>query len=162
MAETTTARPECGSAATCRCTVLAPSVAPVCGHVPGCSTVTNGSSAYAACSASCSTSVVTPSTSRAVVVARMPRGIGASIGVNDTVTGSPAADVSACSISGVCWWVPPTLYVESCPITVLASSASLGLRPAPVVPLAATTTTSSGSTRPASSRGARPRITPVG
>jgi len=48
-----------------------------------------------------------------VVVARMPRGIGARTGVNDTVTCSPAAPVSACSISGVCWWVPPTLYADS-------------------------------------------------
>jgi len=62
--------------------------------------------------------------SRAVQVARMPRGIGASSGVNETVTrGAPAASLSsrpaaspaaviaspsACSISGVCRCVPPT------------------------------------------------------
>jgi hypothetical protein len=39
----------------------------------------------------------------------MPRGIGASTGVNDSVTAAPAAADSACSISGVCWWLPPTL-----------------------------------------------------
>ena len=39
----------------------------------------------------CSSRVVTPSISRAVDVARMPRGIGARVGVNDSVTGSPDA-----------------------------------------------------------------------
>ena len=90
----------------------------------------------------------------------MPRGIGARSGVKLTVTGASAARPSACSISGVCWCAPPILYALSWPITVLASSASLALRPAPVVPLAATTTTSSGSTRPAASSGASPRIDP--
>ena len=37
-----------------------------------------------------------------------------------------------------------------------------GFRPAPVVPLAATTTTSAASTSPAASSGASPRMTPVG
>ena len=50
----------------------------------------------------------------------MPRGMGARTGVNETVTCSPAASRSACSISGVCWWTPPTLYVESWPMTELA------------------------------------------
>ena len=45
----------------------------------------------------------------AVQVATMPRGIGASSGVNDSVTSVPATADSACSISGVCWCTPPTL-----------------------------------------------------
>ena len=61
-----------------------------------------------------------PHASRAVLVARMPRGIGASTGVNDSVTSTPAAAVSDCSISGVCWCTPPALYVDRAPMTSLA------------------------------------------
>ncbi len=35
----------------------------------------------------------------------MPRGIGASTGVNDSVTGAPASRPRFCRISGVCWWL---------------------------------------------------------
>ncbi|GMA85373.1 hypothetical protein GCM10025868_06230 [Angustibacter aerolatus] len=51
----------------------------------------------------------------------MPRGIGASVGVNDTVTGTPAAAVRFCSISGVCRCTPPTPYGDIEPMTSLAS-----------------------------------------
>ena len=88
--------------------------------------------------------------------------MGASIGVNDTVTASPAAAVNVCSISGVCWWTPPTLYADTEPMTSLPSRETWGLRPAPDVPDAATTTTSAGSTSPAASSGAAPSATAVG
>ena len=91
----------------------------------------------------------------------MPRGIGTSSGVKESVTGAPATVASACSISGVCWWTPPALYVETAPATLLASNPSEALRPAPLVPEAPTTTMSSGLTRPAARSGARPRTTEV-
>ena len=91
----------------------------------------------------------------------MPRGIGASSGVNDSVTCWPDASARDCSISGVCWCTPPTLYADIEPITCEASSASDGLRPAPDVPDAATTTTSCASARPAASTGARASATAV-
>ena len=84
----------------------------------------------------------------------MPRGIGASVGVKDSVTGSPAAADSVCSISGVCWWAPPALYADIEPITSLPSRCGRGAAPGAGVPDAATTTTSSGSTSPAASSGA--------
>ena len=129
--------------------------------MPSGSTCTNGSSSYAACSASRRAASVVPADNRAVQVARIPRGIGASTGVNDSVTPVPAAADSDCSISGVCWCTPPALYGDSAPITSLPSSAALADRPAPEVPDAATTTTSAGSTSPAASSGASPRTTVV-
>ena len=36
-----------------------------------------------------------------------------------------------CSISGVCWWAPPTLYGDRSPITSLPSRCAFGDRPAP-------------------------------
>ena len=44
----------------------------------------------------------------------------------------------------------------------LGSIPAEGLRPAPDTPEAATTTTSSGSAKPAASNGDRPKITEVG
>ena len=76
----------------------------------------------------------------------MPRGIGARIGVNDIFTFCCAIAETACSISGVCWWTPPNLYEVNEPITSLAIKLILALLPAPVVPDAATTTTSLTST----------------
>jgi len=82
--------------------VLAPRVSTVRGHCPSGSTSTNGSSAYAATHAARTAAAPTPGRTRAVQVARIPRGIGASAGVNETLTGRPAAAVRFCSISGVC------------------------------------------------------------
>ena len=105
---------------------------------------------------------VVPGVTRAVQVARMPRGIGASVGVNETVTGRPADRLRFCSISGVCRWVPPTPYGDMEPITSAPSRCGLSDRPAPEVPLAATITTSSGSSSPAAKPGARARLQAVG
>ena len=77
------------------------------------------------------------------------------------VTFSPAAAESACSISGVCWWIPPTLYGLIEPMTSLPSRDSVAFRPAPEVPDAATTTMSAGSTSPAASSGASASATAV-
>jgi hypothetical protein len=76
----------------------------------------------------------------------MPRGIGARIGDSDR---APVA----CLISGTCWWAP-TLYGVRSPITSEASRFTLAERPAPDVPEAATTTTSSGDATPAAISGA--------
>ena len=93
-----------------------------------------------------------PAATRAVTVARMPRGIGASSGVMDSVV-APVA----CLISGTCWCAP-TLYGVNEPMTSLASRCGLRVRPAPEVPDAATTTTSDGSASPAAISGASARI----
>src|SRR5262249_37203600 len=90
MAATTVARPDLGWAAACRCTPLEPATAAVAGQRPAGSNDTNGSSAYDAASASRSAAEsVSADVSLAVQVARMPRGIGASIGVNETVHAPP-------------------------------------------------------------------------
>ena len=91
-----------------------------------------------------------------------PRGIGASVGVNDTVTGSPAARDRFCSISGVWRCPPPTPYGDMEPMTSLPSRWGFRDLPAPDVPDAATTTTSSASSRPAAKPGARASEMPVG
>jgi hypothetical protein len=83
----------------------------------------------------------------------MPRGMGARTGVID----SDVAPV-ACLISGTCWWAP-TLYGVRSPITSLASRCALAVRPAPDVPEAATTTTSSGRAAPAARSGASASVT---
>ncbi len=57
-------------------------MAAVCGHGPSGSTCTNGSSAYARGQHRPRVGAAAPA--RAVTVARMPRGIGASTGVNDS------------------------------------------------------------------------------
>ena len=64
-------------------------------------------------------------------------------------------------ISGVCRWTPPTPYALALPITSLPSRCGLAALPAPLVPEAATTTTS-GSTRPAATAGARVSVETVG
>ncbi len=66
-----------------------------------------------------------------------------------------------CSISGVWRWTPPTPYAETLPITSEPSRLVLAALPAPLVPDAATMTTS-GSTSPAASAGARARDETVG
>ena len=91
----------------------------------------------------------------------MPRGIGTSSGVKETVGVTPVASARACSISGVCRCTPPTWYADTEPITSLASSAWVGVRPAPEVPEADTATMSPGSASPPASRGVRARMTAV-
>ena len=75
-APTATRRPARSSTVTWRWTAFEPSTAWVCGHWPGGSTCTNGSSAYALRYAARASSAVTPGLRGAEQVARMPRGIG--------------------------------------------------------------------------------------
>ena len=63
-------------------------------------------------------------------------------------------------ISGVCRWVA-TPYALALPITSLPSRCDLAALPAPLVPDAATTTTS-GSTTPAATAGASASVETVG
>ena len=64
-------------------------------------------------------------------------------------------------ISGVCRCTPPTPYALALPMISLPSRCGLAALPAPLVPLAATTTTS-GVTRPAAIAGARASVETVG
>ena len=91
----------------------------------------------------------------------MPRGIGTSIGVKLTVTVPSTSVERFWMISGVCRWTPPTPYALALPITSLPSRCGLAALPAPLVPDAATTTTS-GSTRPAATAGAMVSVETVG
>ena len=91
----------------------------------------------------------------------MPRLIGTSVGVKLTLTGAPAACERFWIISGVCRCTPPTPYALTEPMTSLPSRCGLADLPAPLVPLAATTTTS-GSISPAARAGAIARVTEVG
>ncbi len=92
----------------------------------------------------------------------MPRDIGTSTGVNETLTGWSAYGVRFCSISGVCRWTPPTPYAEAEPITSAPSRCGFGALPAPDVPLTATTTSWPGSTRPFCTAGSRASVETVG
>ena len=74
----------------------------------------------------------------------MPRDIGTSSGVKLTETGRRSAFERFWVISGVCRCPPPTPYALTLPITSLPSRCGLAALPAPLVPEAATTT-SSGS-----------------
>jgi hypothetical protein len=85
----------------------------------------------------------------------MPRGIGASTGVNDRPAGS-----GGLLISGVCWCAP-TRYGDRAPITSLACRCGLSPLPAPEVPDAATTTTSAGDAAPAAISGASASVMAV-
>ncbi|MGX1094618.1 hypothetical protein RKD47_005299 [Streptomyces albogriseolus] len=85
---------------------------------------------------------MTPGFAFAEQVARMPRGIGARVGVKETVTRSPAAALRFWIISGVCRCPPPTPYGVMESMTSLPSRWGLGDLPAPEVPDAATTTAS--------------------
>ena len=91
----------------------------------------------------------------------MPRGIGTRTGVKLTVTWCSVRAARFWTISGVCRWTPPTPYAEALPITSLPSRCGLTDLPAPLVPEAATTTTS-GVTRPAATAGASARLDTVG
>ena len=123
---TTTARPAVGvdgdlQVARCCC----PSVAAVCGQLPSGSTCTNGSSAYAACSAARSSPRWRPRPAGRCTVARMPRGIGASTGVNDSVTSRRLPPSALLDLRRVLV-TPPTLYGDRSPITSLPSRCGLG------------------------------------
>ena len=72
-----------------------------------------------------------PGTSRAVAVARMPRAIGTSVGVNEMVTSAAPAERRFCPISGMCRCVPPTAYGCAEPSASLASRCVLRDLPAP-------------------------------
>ena len=78
--------PASTSTPTCSCTELEPCTAPVAGQRPAGSRCTNGSAEYAAWYVAWAVSSSTPGLSAAVQLARIPRGIGASTGVNDTAT----------------------------------------------------------------------------
>ena len=83
--------------------------------------------------------------------------------MNETVTGVPAARLSVCAISGVCWWAPARLVGGQRPHHLASrAGAAEALRPAPDVPDAATTTTSRGVHQPGRQQRAVPRPTPVG
>ena len=96
IAPTATRRPARSSTVTWRCTAFEPSTAWVCGHWPGGSTWTNGSSAYALTYAARASSAVTPPLRGAEQVARMPRGIGTSTGVKLTSDARGSARSRAC------------------------------------------------------------------
>ena len=68
----------------------------------------------------------------------MPRDIGTSTGVNDSVTPSPPAAARFCRISGLWRWLPPTAYGAADPWISLASRCGFRLLPAPDVPTAST------------------------
>ena len=91
----------------------------------------------------------------------MPRGIGTSTGVKLTRTSASVSSERFWVISGVCRCTPPTPYALALPMTSLPSRCGLAALPAPLVPLAATTTTS-GVTRPAATAGARASVETVG
>ena len=74
----------------------------VAGHCPSGRRWTKRSSAYARSQAPRTAAGSAPGRSRAVAVARMPRAMGARVGVKLICTRSPAAWESPCSISGVC------------------------------------------------------------
>lgn len=71
--------------------------------------------------------------------------MGARVGVNETVTGSPAAALRFWIISGVWRCTPPTPYGDMLPITSEPSRCGLAALPAPEVPDAATITASSSA-----------------
>src|SRR5690606_21636281 len=99
---TTMIRPESASMVACSRQELAPRVAPVWGQAPSGSSRTNGSSWYASASTRRTAAGLTSGPAgRVVTVARMPRGIGASTGVNDRLRAP-----GTCLISGTCWWAP--------------------------------------------------------
>ena len=75
----------------------------------------------------------------------MPLGIGARIGVNEILTSLLETCFKTCSISGVCWWIPPNLYELRLFITSEPNRLTLADLPAPVVPEAATARISSAS-----------------
>ena len=97
----------------------------------------------------------------AVQVARIPRAVGINTGVNDTVTGRSVTARRPWAISGVCRCAPAMLYARAEPMTSEASRSTLAARPAPEVPLTATTVTV-GSTSPAATAGTRASSAEVG
>src|SRR5699024_7935180 len=90
-AATATTRPARSSRVTCTWTRLEPRTLPVCGQLPSGRRWTKGSSAYASAQAARTEAASAPFAALAVVVARIPRGIGARVGVKETLAARPAA-----------------------------------------------------------------------
>ena len=129
----------------------------VCGHCPSGSRCTNGSSAYAFTYAACTSSAVTPGQRGGAGGEDAARHRDQHRREADTVTGAVGdGRPRFCSISGVCRCAAADAVRLAVPITSLPSRFGLGALPAPLVPDAATTTTS-GSTRPAATAGASER-----
>ena len=91
----------------------------------------------------------------------MPRGIGTSSGVKLTVTVPSVRPERFWVISGVCRCTPPTPYALALPMTSQPSRCGLAALPAPLVPEAATTTTS-WLDEAGGDAGARVRVETVG
>ena len=92
----------------------------------------------------------------------MPRDIGTSTGVKDTVGAAAPQCARFWIISGVCRCTPPTPYALAEPISSDPSRWGFRDRPAPDGPLAATTTTSSAVVSPPVTAGSRARVAVVG
>ena len=84
-----------------------------------------------------------------------------STGVNETVTFLSVTFRSPWAISGVCRCAPPMLYARADPMTSEPSRSVLAARPAPDVPLTATTVTA-GSIRSAATAGSSASSAAVG
>ena len=117
MAAKAMRRPACRSVTTCTWAAFDPTTFAVAGSVPGSSSTMNSWPAYALAHTSWISSSLMESALSvifALTVARMPRAIGASIGVNPSVNSSaraaskPAAWAKFCKISGIWRCVPPT------------------------------------------------------
>ena len=104
----------------------------------------------------------TPGASRAVEVARIPRDIGTSTGVNEMLTSVAARPRSGSARSRGCadGCRPPDTRMPTRRSRSRAARSS-GLLPAPEVPTASTATRSCGSITPAAMPGARPSVIAV-
>ena len=168
IAVTVTTRPAAWSTATWTSAVFAPRVIAVVGHCPADSTRTNGSPTYASSQAwrtrasrAAGSRRAASSDRRAVTVARMPRDMGTSVGVNEMLTAGAPAARRFCAISGMCRCDPPTAYGCADPSASDASRCGLSDFPAPEYPLASTATRSVPSTSPSATPGWMPSVTAV-
>ena len=92
----------------------------------------------------------------------MPRDMGTSTGVNETVGETAPQWARFWVISGVCRCTPPTPYALAEPISSEPSRWGLSDLPAPDGPLAATITTSSAVVSPEVTAGIRANVAVVG
>src|SRR5699024_10205613 len=99
--------------------------------------------------------------SGAVQLARIPRAVGTSTGVNEMLGSIAPAARRFCNISGVWRWAPPTPYGVADPISSAPIRCGLRALPAPDGTTAAVTTTSRPSTSPAATAGNSARVTAV-
>ena len=104
--------------------------------------------------------VTVASESFAVAVVRMPRGVGARIGVKLTFSSSEYGE-KFCSISAVWRCRPAVLYAFRLPMTSEPSIGTAAFLPAPEVPVM-DTTARSGSMSPAPRAGWMAMVAPVG